>query len=596
MSISSINRVFDKHGKTVLLILSVLISLAFISFFSPGGDGGCSCAKGENEDVFGSVFGRDVTRAEYSRHMEYLRMVGNENDPLIQFASGLNGIAAFDAAKQVGISVTSDEVVKFVRNRFLTPTGEVDAKAVTDFEKALKRQGFLTAQYQEAVKYYLVIRKFFSTAASAPVVTDGEKVLFGEAVNEVFSTAMAKFKLSDYTAKAVIADSQITEEYNRIMTRFTDAQKALTDANNQYNKLLKLGGDNYQEIEAVQKTIEQAKQNFTAAKAEAPMTVDTFEGLVAVFPYRNDSLRADLLLAVTDSQITDYYESNKMFEFREGTDELNPKFKPLDSVKENIRITLADRDLRRAVSRQADLFVSASEFEEIDGMDPVRRAMTFKAVAGKSNVRVESLTKFSVMSTDIPGIGSEPSVSQTLSAQIDGSSMTAPVSGLQGAFVALRTDMIPASIQAFDTAKREIQARLISATTRRLAEEAARQYSSDATIALMTGKPLSSVKGPAIEQMEDFAPNADSVPRNPVYQSIIPACLSTPAGRVTQPIALDDGFAVVHVKRTQMPNAAQSAADTGITNNLENIKQQMNFIELIQWLRENTVSRISEQE
>lgn len=601
MMISSMNRTFDRHGKKVLLVLSILLSIVFIAFFSEGATGGCGSGMGLASQSVGSVFGRNVTQGEYMKHNEMISIAAGQNDPFANYAYDIFGIAAAEAAKQLGIVVSSDEIAEYTLSRFRQPSGEYDTKTFKEFLNNLKvHRGIQPAQFDQAVKHYLTIRKFYLTAPTPPIVTPGETLAFGDAENERFEASVAWFKSADYQSKAVVADTQISAAYDRMSADYTRAKIALQKAKAEFTAIGALNGDEEQKrFEAAKNTQAQALAHFNQVKAQTELTPDRFDALVACFPFNNASMKEEISKSITDSEIADLYETDK-FSFMDLTDTrpemFGKNFKPLESVKNELRTKIADKTLRSRIHQMAAHLVQSAEFDEMTTLPAAEQTKLFRTQAMKNGTRVEIVRNYSTMSCDIPGFGTENAVVEALNRQIDGHPMTEAIEGYQGYYVAFRTDLKPADIEPFTTAEPKIRKKLIETEAKRLAEAAAREYANEASTALLTGQSITSVKGPKLEPMVAFSPNRDSMPQSQNLQLIASRLLDVPAGQVSSVIPVENDFAIGYLKSRTLPTAALILSGEG-EKRWERIKQDQNLNEILKWLESNTVftARTSEE-
>ena len=190
-----LNTVFAKHHRIIFGVFSIIIIIAFTDFLTPG-TGIIDAFRGNGRSqAVGEIFGKKVTYSELNDQvrMDMLIFQVFMNTPINQSMrealenQSFYNLASLEAARQAKITVSDEEVAKFLRNYFRNEAGKFNLEAYQNFvNNFLANEGFSEEDLQNAARQYLTLAKFRESQNDAVVVTPGEVRSFYNMLNEEF--------------------------------------------------------------------------------------------------------------------------------------------------------------------------------------------------------------------------------------------------------------------------------------------------------------------------------------------------------------------------------------------------------------------------
>lgn len=600
MSISSINQLFDRYGKGVLFGLCFLISIAFISFFSPSG--GCSCDGAMGDQIYGTSFGRSITKREFDRHQRYISMVADpETSQFASLAINFNGITAYDAAKRMGIAVTTEEVAQYQFD-MITSSGLSYTEGRKNLERNLKNRGTTMEQFHEAIKYYLTIRKFYMLGASAPVVTEGETTAFADAMYQEFYPTVVRFDTFSFRDSATVTDTDIAQEYSSKRSAYSAAENEFKAADNAYTAVLN-NPDRAQDVfDRASDARKAAEAKLNRARQAGYFTSQSYDVVIAVFPCNDSSPDVAALKAkITDAELRPYYETDS-FRYAYRLSDTSNAF--VEKRAEILR-DFTQNQVRDLMLDKARQLRNSPKLKDIESMSVAERVRTFEAEARAAGAVVVTQSGFSTNSNNIPGFGNNTTLPDRLAGTTEHNPLTDPDYSPWNSMVtvALRTNSTPPTFMTLDQAKTTITYNLRTLKQDTAAFVAAEAFSKMANTELENGKSFKTILGTrSMQELDSFTPylalSNGFASDTDLYNTIALETFATSAGRVTKPIQLPSygfgapaGYAVVYVSKTGFPSLADIRTDTTYKTNFEGVKQTQNLNELAQWLELNTTRR-----
>lgn len=206
MVIAKMNSVLVKHSRILFGVITGVIIISFVWFFTPGADG--SILFGNNpmspNAVVGKAFGQEITRSQLMdaiRDSVILQAVSYNMKPDMHvFGENARqnafGIAArLAAAKELGVQVSLSRVGEFIRELpAFRKDGKFDASLYQAYEKnALQPSGYNALDLDHAVRTFLTIGALGNLAAEDLVVTPDEVRNFALTMLEKYEVRTIRF-------------------------------------------------------------------------------------------------------------------------------------------------------------------------------------------------------------------------------------------------------------------------------------------------------------------------------------------------------------------------------------------------------------------
>lgn len=207
------NSVFARHGRVLFGLITIVIIIAFMDFFTPGGFGTVFSRWGSGS-YYGEIFGESVSRNELIEKADrdliindVIYNIGLNNYPAANRveANAFGSLCYLAAAKRRGITASDKEIYNFIseRAKFLDPkTKKFDKKLLTNYiDGELKSNGFSAADLDLAVREYLINSKLLDELQDSVVVTSDEVKEFYRLLNEKYYVSYASFDKAQYISK-----------------------------------------------------------------------------------------------------------------------------------------------------------------------------------------------------------------------------------------------------------------------------------------------------------------------------------------------------------------------------------------------------------
>lgn len=576
MVILRMNRSFDRHGKKFLILLTGLISIAFIGFFTPG-ESGCAMGSRANPTI-GTSFGENVSANQLNQHNLLIQVAvqGQANEAFL----GVRGITAFKAAQKMGVSVTDMEAKDFIRKIFTDKEGKFNKVAFKNYEDQLKSSNHISsAQFLTAVKRYLSIVKFFEIASVEALVTADEMGQINNQMNEVFDVDVTWFKNEDFAKNAIVTDTAIRAKYDGAVKTYQDALVAYKKANNEQMALSKSKERVSQEMyDSANTTLETATKALESAEKNVWMTAPVFDGVVLASRISSPKVNRRALELMSEGKLKAYYESNKL------------KYASnFETSKDSVRRDLLPIEKSRVVRTMLQEFLSMPAIEELSELPADKRLTTFVDVAKKEGFEVIDVKGFCETSMDVPGIGTEPEVLRAFESTTNTSSeVSHVVGGFGGAYLVFCTHVVESTVKPFDQAKAEIIESLKKSEGARLASDAARQFVVSAEKAISEKLPVTSISGANFQPVPAFALNPDSVLQAPYFDALAQVVVSTPRGKVSRQFYTQEGYGVAFVKDRKAAKDQVFDINSSAYKATENMKNQMIDYQLMLYIFANS--------
>ena len=443
MVIRKMNTVLVKHNKILFGIFSFVIIISFVWFFTPGVDGSMFFeGNGSPNMVVGKVMGREMKLKEYRKNVERKAIVLSltynmaptafmdlDNDET--FARVVFG----EAAKVYGLSASDKEVVEFLRNlpQFRDAKGEFSNAKYEEFvKKNLAESGLGAKDLEEAVREELAMRKL-TELLNGVVITADESSKYLDQVMEKVSARAVAFPAADFEKKVKVSEKEMQDYYK--------------------------------------------------ANGKTLLTSPRVKGIYVKFAYKD----AIAKVKVSDKEAREYYKKNEADFRKDG------KTRPYAAVKNEIVKKIKTEkgekaSLDAARSLRDKLYKLSGETE--NGKDQLD---AFRKLCKEAKCKLVDTGYLDEKSIAVAGTGNEPMLVSALFGTNDRYPVSRSVRGNSGAFVGAVTERIPAKQAAYAAVKGEIRRAIVINKSRRLAEEAARNFAAGMTASKNPAKDLASL-------------------------------------------------------------------------------------------------------
>lgn len=582
MLISGMNHFFERHGRWVLLVLTIALSLTFISFFTSGSFlGGPDNSEAR---AIATVNGRTVNVAEYRKHnIEMSMATPRLLSDFARFSQNAIGIAAYECALNEGIRVTDDEMARYLTELFPNEKGGFDKAAYSQYLKNyVYSRGISPGQFDDAVRKFLTIEKLYSGVATDVNTPSLFVEHFATLMHTQYVAEIMWFRSSSYLKDVIVSDTQVSNEYRNKVASYIRARaeyNSLTDSMNRFPEPKTVEESKARKELSNRQT--QALAQLETAEKSAPMTDPVYDVTAIFIPFANDTIRAGIQL--TDAEIRAYYDANPS-QFV-GTDSNS-----FETMKSMVKEVLLSERVKMLIKQEAAAFANTAAFETMNEMTPEVRLSTFKEAAAQHHFRVVESNNFSKTTSNFNGVGYATGLLPSLEAATERNYFVTDVAeSYNGAFVALIKNVTPARLKTIEEATTAIRTQLKREAADQLASAAARAFSGETKAFLATGKTIDKLPNAKFETLEPFS--VDSMPQQPMYQSIAMHATMTKKGTVSDPFQVDGSYAVIYMKDIKAPAADKIASDLEAKRMMDVTAKRAAVLELLYDLNTNVLDR-----
>ncbi len=538
MAISKLNTVFAKHHRIIFGVFSVIIIIAFTDFLTPG-TGIIDAFRGNGRSqAVGEIFGKKVTYAELGDQIRTDMLIFQVfmNTPVNQSMrealenQSFYNLAILAAARQEKITVSDEEVGKFLRNYFRDETGKFNMEAYRNFvNNYLAGEGYSEDDLNNAARQYLTLAKFRNSQAAAVVVTPDEVKSFYNMLNEEFEVLKGEFKTADFV-KNVKVDSKALQAY--------------FDANR--------------------------------SKYIIPAQV---QALVVEYPY--SKYRSQAIKSVKDAQVKAFYEQNKqLFSVVKDGKVVEQEFEKVKNQVRSSAIAAAAKDM--AVNAAQKFGVDA--YEKVGNVPAEQRLATFKKLLAANKLTARNTGLFAADSKAAGTVKEEALVSELAGVFADVPVSNA-VPGKEAAYVGYVIKLIPSR----NAELKEVRAKVTADFIQLEAAKAARKYAGDlvAQYSKLAAKDRIA-KAKALAEPFKFKPvkKFTLMSGSPELGYAAGAVTQLVAGELSEPVQTPAGTQLLLLVSRKVP-AKGYTADPMMEAMCRNYKSQMQQMEYENYLNSN---------
>ena len=503
------NSIFRKHGRWIFGIITVLIAISFLGFFTPGFSsifGGGGPRQGGN---VGEIFGEPISTDDISLRANRLYIMyllqfaayGEKKPPARAlrervYQDAFGSAAMLKAAQLQGIKVSDDEVAAFiVEDPAFQENGRFSMAKMDRFVDGwLKPEHLTVSDLDESIRDYLTQAALERSMTENVVVTPAEVAIFNRQLNEKNEIAVALFDAAKYVGEVKISDGEL---------------------------------ENY------------FKAN--AAKYRIPVS---FSAVVATF--RPEPVKA------SDADLQKFFESRKQFYSADGK---TPAFQ---DVKKKVTDDYNAQYGREAAQKKAQKF-AVDLYDQVGEMDIAGRRTLFEKQVIRDKAELLETGWFFADADKIGGIQESALIGEF--SKLYKIPVTNAVSGKDAVYVGMLLESKEARPATFAEVKDKVRAELIREKSLEIARRKARELV----------KALADSKGQAAEvarKSKLFSIQPEYSMMQPLDNmemlDAVRAATNLPVGGFSPAENTDNGALVVVVlKRTDVSEAdlAKSAAD-----------------------------------
>lgn len=425
MLIRNMNSIFRRHGRWIFGIITILIAISFLGFFTPGfssifggGGGGGPRYSGNIGEIFGEPISTDDISVRANRlYIMYLLQFaayGDQRPPSRAlreraYEDAFFSAAVVKAAREHGIKISDEEVAAFiVEDPAFQENGRFSMEKMNRFvEGRLKPEHMNVSDLDESIRDYLAQAALERSMTENVIVTPDEVAVFNRQLNEKSEIAVADFQAEKYLPEVKISDEDL---------------------------------ENY------------FKAN--AAKYKIPAS---FQAVVAAF--RPEPVK------VTDAELLKYFESRKQFYSVDG------KAPAFEEVKDKVAGDYNAQYGREAALKKAQKF-AVDLYDQAGEMEPDARKVLFEKQVIRDKAGLVETGWFFADADNIGGIR-EPALIGEFS-KLYKIPVTNAISGKDAVYVGMLLQSKEARPAAFEEVKDKVRSELASEKAVEIARQKAR--------------------------------------------------------------------------------------------------------------------------
>ena len=537
MIISGMNRYFAKHGRIIGLVILPIIIVTFVFYFGRGSIMDMFSSRGKAANL--SLVGRTVTLSDRQDEITRMYILASLQNPAISLANarmpldsqGITfNLLQYYAAEDMGLAIGDKEIREYLKTVPVFQTaGQFDAKKYDLYVSDKLKPAYLTQDdLKDAVQRMLQIQALKKTVSDSVIAPESE--IMEAYMNDMQSVdaKVLKFTASDYTKGIALKDEDLQNYYTNNKAKY--------------------------------------------------QTAPASKGKFVTFAF--DSFRKEALDLVTEKEMQKYYDDNK-YRYRvavkNNTEDVKkkakkeaPKFKSFESVKADIKKTLADKKVEELAQVKAQKFADAvalltsDVFYDINDKEKakIKCLEIFKQSADKEKLKVEESGWLYPGNKNAKGFAKEPAFVASMTALFEDNPVSEPVKVSKGFLVAVLEDTKKSEPESFEDVKEDIRKTLSETKAVQLTREKARD------IALKIGEQLD--KGKKIEEIEkEMNLKFEKLPQwssqmlgyfrgNTNIQTLaLQLAFKTQQGTISPVTDSEDGAFLVYVAKRNIPTKAE---------------------------------------
>ncbi len=503
MAITKINSVLVKHGKFTFAIITIIIIIAFVWFFTPGISGNIFLDNHNSpSSKVGEVFGETVTLGQVNQAVTDIMLIQAMQvgiDPSrehmnISMQNAFMFAAGQVLARKFGIAVPESEVGIVIRSMpaFKDREGNFSREKYLDYEKKfLLPHRYNLSNLENAVRAQLGYASISRVLGAAPLVTKGELDSFLRSSLEKYTVHTVLFKNAAYRPAAP-AEKDILAYFNANQKAFQTPAR--------FN------------AEVVRFNYSAYGQNYTPSAAE----------------------------------IKQFYDSNKAAFGKQPLAAVSGK------IAEDMKKARAAAEAEKAAVAFREKLYAATD--KLDAANHAAFLNAFRKVAAAEKLHAAATGWFYATDKNIPGVGEDPEFSAAIADTAKRTPITSPIEGKLAFFVAAVTGFEPSRPAKYGEVKDKVRAIYVESKASEAARAAMRNFKAKLADPKNAGKLLSSFDRNAV-----FAavPEFNLAEQKNVEPAVVFLARQTPNGKLSEAVPVPDGVMAVFVDRRTPPTAAE---------------------------------------
>lgn len=435
MAITKINNVLVKHGKIMFGVITAIIIVAFVWFFTPGADGSILFGTNPNspDAVCGDIAGTPVVNKDITDLINSITLVQaaelnrapGETRIDYSFEKLFPTAVMYKTAQKMGAVVADKDVAKMIRS---LPAFQKDGKFSKDLyikyeSEKLQPAGYNAKDLEDAVRVILMINEVANSYD-----------------NDVLSPAEIQEALkNDLTTAEALA--------------------------------IVFTADKFKPVNPAEKELK-AFYESNKASFKSP---EKYKGNAVVFYYKD--------YKVNEKEAKAYYDKNKktLINPADGKQMTYNQFKTDYIKQQQTQLAVADAKAFREKVYQATTNIAGNKKAYLN--EYAKLAATQK--------KLIQIGWFSGLDKALPGVGEENMLKGALVMKAkDNAPVTDPVIGEKAVYVAAITDIQEPAPMAYTVAKADVKAKYIEEKTAAKLQEAVGKFRSDMAAAVKEKKKI----------------------------------------------------------------------------------------------------------
>ncbi len=546
MFITRINKMFHKHGRIAFGLLTIVIIIPFVLYFSATPDDILDMFSigGKNSNV--SMYGENIPKKELDQYITNAMIAMTLQGYRVNFET------MRDKEQVLSEALNRVRLLKIVENRAI----KVDDMKVASYIRSIsffqEKGQFNINMYNMFVQYYL-----------------GKYRLGDEDVENVARENLLIEILKDQIeGSVVVTDAGAREFYNSSHGAYT-VKTASFDSSNYLNSV---------------KTTEGAlKKYFNTNRTKYPIPAK-YKADVVRFNFINYNKEA--ADSVTNKQVDSNYLQNKSL------------YKEIDEkeAKEKVKNELIDKERNKIAKNKAQLF-AVNAFKQIEQSGGKKNASVFESFAKNNKFKVHHIDQWIDAETKlIPRLGKLPELVKGITHLYLDQPITNAVLDKNAYFVACLSAREAARNAKFSEVKTKVEKDFTNEKALDLARAAAKTASDKAVVALKDKKSL-----PAEIKFKTFPVFTPANPMTIVKEKngyvVFQEAMKIKEGTVSSAVDTPNGAIIVYVDKIALPSKKEfEEQKSTLLSSYKKTVQQMawkNFLLMLEKSSKTMVSRVS---
>ena len=511
MMIGKFNRLTAKHGKVLFGIITIVIGVSFVGFFSPSARNLFRSGHQSPDTVLLTVFNKSITNKMVTERTRDALIASAVQGGAFVFSNQFfysmasrnapTELVMLQAAKELNIGASDKEIIDYVKKspQFLKD-GKFDVEAYKKFTELVKQRiGVGPKSIDKAVREALTLQKLNREILGDVITTDSE----------------AKQFYNNYNAK--VSASLLVLDAN-------DSDVKITD-------------------EALKKFFDDNKKNY--------MTAIKYDVVVASF--KNVAFIDELKTSLTEADCLKYYSDNKSAYKKDG------KVLAFKDVKDKVKKDLILSKSEDLAYNSAEDFANAFYDSIADAKNKADMLKAFyaeyKNVKNKNLGGCLELGWISEEDKKFTKIGSVPTLVTEVAKAYDDVPVTDPIVTKAAVYVAFLKEREESKVADYETVKDEVKKDYLAQESLKLVKENAKEIAAKISAQLAKGKKFNEIKeAKKFKKLPIFTVRDETNPEIPQLRDILPAVLKTKNNSVSELIDTKNGAMLLYVEGRTTPS------------------------------------------